>query len=121
MKLETREVGYEFPDVPLVMGIVNLVADSFSGDGLTEIDAALDRARQQLAEGAAIIDIGAESARTNRGPIPEEEETAQLLRFIERWPELRASCPAGMPWPILSINTWRPGVARAVLPHGGDA
>lgn len=102
------------------MGIVNLVADSFSGDGVTDIDAALARAGQQIADGAEIIDIGAESARTNRGPISEEEEAAQLLRFIERWPELRANRPAGTPWPLLSINAWRPGVIRAVLPRGGD-
>lgn len=120
MKLELRDASWEFPARPLVMGIVNLVADSFSGDGVTDIDAALVRARQQIADGAEIIDIGAESARTNRGPIPEAEEAAQLRRFIERWPELRADLPAGTPWPLLSINAWRPGVIREVLPHGGD-
>jgi dihydropteroate synthase len=120
VKLDFRDVSYEFPAPPLVMGIVNLVADSFSGDGVTDIDAALERARQHIADGATIIDIGAESARTNRGPIPEEEEAAQLLRFIERWPELRANRPAGTSWPLLSINAWRPGVIRAVLPKGGD-
>ena len=120
MKLEFRDVIWEFPATPLIMGIVNLVGDSFSGDGVTDIDAALERARQQMADGAAIIDIGAESARTNRSPIPEEEEAAQLLRFIERWPELRANRPAGTPWPLLSINAWRPEVIRAVLPKGGD-
>jgi dihydropteroate synthase len=120
MKLALREVVVEFPAPPLIMGIVNLSADSFSGDGVTEIDAAIDRARQQLADGAHIIDIGAESARTNRGSISEEEESAQLLRFIEAWPALRANRPAGTGRPFLSINTWRPGVIRAVLPHGGD-
>jgi dihydropteroate synthase len=120
VKLKLRETTLDFPMPSLVMGIVNLVADSFSGDGLTEIDAALDRARQQLADGAAIIDIGAESARTNRGPIPESEEAAQLLRFIERWPELTSSRSPGTPAPLLSINTWRPGVARSVLSRGGD-
>ncbi len=120
MRLKARDVSYEFPRAPLVMGIINLVADSFSGDGLTEIDAALDRARQQLADGAQIIDIGAESARTNRAAIPEAEEAAQLLRFLERWPELCGGRPAGAPAPLLSINTWRPGVVRAVLPRGGD-
>ncbi|HSI12772.1 MAG TPA: dihydropteroate synthase [Chthoniobacter sp.] len=120
MKLLLRDVSWEFPARPLVMGIVNLVADSFSGDGVTDIDAALARARQQIADGAEIIDIGAESARTNRGPIPEAEEAAQLRRFIERWPELRANRPAGTSWPLLSINAWRPGVIRAVLPQGGD-
>lgn len=120
MKLELRDASWEFPARPLVMGIVNLVADSFSGDGVTDIDAALARARQQIADGAEIIDIGAESARTNRGPIPEAEEAAQLRRFIERWPELWADRPAGTPWPLLSINAWRPGVIREVLPSGGD-
>jgi dihydropteroate synthase len=102
------------------MGIVNLVADSFSGDGVTEIEAALALARKHLAEGAEIIDIGAESARTNRSAIPEEEEAAQLRRFVERWPELRANHRSDMPWPLLSINAWRPGVIRGVLPQGGD-
>lgn len=120
MKLELRDVVCEFPSRPLVMGIVNLVADSFSGDGVTDIDAALERARQQLVDGADIIDIGAESARTNRGPIPDIEEATQLLRFIERWPELHANRPAGTPWPLLSINAWRPDVIRRVLPRGGD-
>jgi dihydropteroate synthase len=120
VKLATRTATLDFPLPPVIMGIVNLVADSFSGDGVTEIGAALDRARQQLADGARIIDIGAESARTNRGPIPEEEEAAQLLRFIARWPELVAERPSDWPPPLLSINTWRPGVVRAVLPHGGD-
>ena len=120
MKLATRDVIYEFPERPLIMGIVNLVADSFSGDGLTDIDAALDRTRQHLADGADIIDIGAESARTNREAISEKAEAAQLLRFLERWPELRATRPAGTSWPQLSINTWRPAVARAALEAGGD-
>lgn len=120
MKLELRDVCYEFPARPLIMGIINLGADSFSGDGVTAIDLALERARQHLADGADFIDIGAESARTNRNAIAEEEEAAQLLRFIDRWPELRANRPAGTGWPLLSINTWRPGVVRAVLPRGGD-
>ncbi|MEI9897282.1 MAG: dihydropteroate synthase [Chthoniobacter sp.] len=117
VKLVLRDVAIEFPVRPLVMGIVNLVADSFSGDGITDIDAALARAGQQLADGADIIDIGAESARTNRGPIPEEEEAAQLRRFVERWPELCASRPSSTPRPLLSINAWRPGVIRQVLPR----
>ena len=109
MKLIARDVAYHFPRRPLIMGIINLVADSFSGDGTTDIAAALAKAHALVADGADIIDIGAESARTNRAAIPEAEETAQLIRFIERWES---------PVP-LSINTWRPAVARAVLPRGG--
>ena len=101
------------------MGIVNLVADSFSGDGITEIDAALARARELVADGADIVDIGAESARTNRGAVSAEDEAAQLLRFIERWDEIR-NPQSAIRNPLLSINTWRPEVARIALAAGGD-
>ena len=110
MKLRARRFSFAFPRPALVMGIVNLVADSFSGDGITEIDAALAHARELVAAGADIVDIGAESARTNREALPAEEEAAQLVRFIERW-------DSDVP---LSINTWRPAVARIALAVGGD-
>lgn len=98
------------------MGIVNLSADSFSGDGFADMDAALERAREQIAEGADIVDVGAESARTNRGPIPVEEEVERLIGFIAGWKNVAAdSDPV-----LLSLNTWRPEVVRAVLPVGGD-
>jgi dihydropteroate synthase len=109
MKLVARGVEFRWPRRPLIMGIVNLVADSFSGDGIVEIDRAIEHARGLARDGAEIIDIGAESARTNRGVISEEEEAAQLIRFIERWDETA----------LLSINTWRPAVARAALAVGG--
>lgn len=101
------------------MGIVNLGADSFSGDGLPDIDAAFAKARELVADGADLIDVGAESARTNRGPISEEEEAAPFLRFLERWQREPPTTEEGGKVP-LSINTWRPGVVRRVLPHGGD-
>ena len=110
MRLLARGHTLEWPRPPLIMGIVNLSVDSFSGDGLADVDAALEKARSLIADGAEIIDIGAESARTNRAPISEEEEAAQLVRFIERW-------DGGG---LLSINTWRPAVARAALAAGGD-
>ena len=94
---------------PLVMGIVNLGTDSFSGDGFADVEAALGRAREMVTEGADIIDIGAESARTNRGPIAEEDEAERLLQFVDAWDG------AGP----LSVNTWRPNVAWRVLSRGG--
>ena len=109
MKLVARGHTLEWPRRPLLMGIVNLSVDSFSGDGLADVEAALAKARGLVADGAEIIDVGAESARTNRAPISEEEEAAQLVRFIERW-------DGGG---LLSINTWRPAVARAALAAGG--
>jgi dihydropteroate synthase len=119
VKLALRDVWIEFPTRPLVMGIVNLSADSFSGDGVDDVAAAVEKAQGHLADGADIIDIGAESARTNRGPIREEEEAAQLVRFIERWRECRRPNAEGRT-PLLSINSWRSGVVRRVLPRGGD-
>ena len=110
MKLVARGFTFEFPRPALVMGIVNLVADSFSGDGITDLDAALAHAHELVAQGADIVDIGAESARTNREALPAAEEAAQLVGFIERW-------DAKIP---LSINTWRPEVARIALAAGGD-
>lgn len=119
MRLIARGLALEWPRRPLIMGIVNLSADSFSGDGLADVDAALEKARALIADGAEIIDIGAESARTNRAPISEAKETAQLVRFIERWPAvIRYSSP--LISPLLSINTWRPAVARAALAAGGQ-
>ena len=110
MRLLARGATIEFPRRPLIMGIVNLCADSFSGDGIVDIDRAIERAKEMVREGADIIDIGAESARTNRAAMSEEEEAAQLVRFIERWDSSV----------LLSINTWRPAVARAALAVGGD-
>ena len=109
MKLLARGVEIAFARRPLLMGIVNLSMDSFSGDGVADVDAAIEKAHGLLADGADMIDLGAESARTNRAPIGEEEEAAQLVRFIERW-----ESPA-----LLSLNTWRPAVARAALAVGG--
>jgi dihydropteroate synthase len=95
------------------MGIVNLSADSFSGDGLSDCGAALAHAERLLAEGADIIDVGAESARTNRGPISAGEEADRLCEFIGRW-------KAAGHHALLSLNTWRPEVAERALAEGGD-
>jgi dihydropteroate synthase len=124
MILEARGRRVEFPRRPLVMGIVNINDDSFCGDGTLDITAALAQARAAIRDGADIIDIGAESARTNRRPISEEEEIARLIPFLKAWAEtLARATPADAEqlWPpMLSINTWRSSVIERVLPHGGD-
>lgn len=113
MKLTTRRHAFDFPRRPLVMGIINLVEDSFSGDGLADPGVALERARQMIADGADIIDAGGESAGTKRGAMSEQEEIDRLCPFVEKFLTLENPPP-------LSINTWRPGVARSVLALGGD-
>lgn len=108
------------------MGIVNINDDSFSGDGTLDPVAALERAAGLVAQGADIIDVGGESARTNREAITEVEEVARVLPFIEGFRE----CLARGDWhprdddqlfpPLLSVNTWRPGVAAPLLAAGAD-
>jgi dihydropteroate synthase len=114
MKLRLRGAVLEFPRAPMLMGIVNLSPDSFSGDGLADPAAAVAHALSLAAAGADIVDVGAESARTNRPAITIEVEIARYLAFLELWSELPS------PRPILSLNTWRPEVVSEVLPHGGD-
>jgi len=124
--LRARSRTVAFPRRPLVMGIVNLNDDSFCGDGTLDAAAALAQAQQMAADGADVIDAGAESARTNRAAITVAEECARLGPFVEQWHAWTRTLPAEPPapeqvWPpLLSINTWRPEVAAAVLPAGGD-
>ncbi len=94
-----------------VMGILNVTPDSFSGDGLGgDVEATVARARQMVAEGADILDIGGESTRPGHVPVSAEEELARVL------PALRAVA-AAVPVPI-SIDTYKPEVAEAALAAG---
>lgn len=122
MRLCLPERVIEFPRRPLMMGIVNVNDDSFSGDGTLDFDAAVELARSQVRAGADVIDVGAESARTNRPAVPVEEEIRRFRGFLERWEEVWAGVvprDAEQVWPpVLSANTWRPEVADGVLRMG---
>lgn len=99
-------------DRPLVMGIVNLTTDSFSGDGLaTDSAQAIAHARRQIESGADLIDIGAESSRPGAIPATIDEELACLL------PVLDALADCGVP---ISIDTYKPAVMRAAIAHGAS-
>jgi dihydropteroate synthase len=123
MILSLRGRAITFPRRPLVMGIVNITDDSFSGDGSLQIERAIETAQRHIMAGADIIDIGGESARTNRAEVSAEVELARILPFLSRFRE----CHQGQEPidksqlfpPLLSINTWRPGVAEAALRAGG--
>jgi dihydropteroate synthase len=97
---------------PLVMGVVNLTADSFS-DGGRWLDpaAAVAHALRLVEEGADLLDLGAESTRPGSPPVPADIELQRLL------PVLRALADCGRP---LSVDTRKPEVMRAVLAHGAD-
>lgn len=95
---------------PRVMAIINLTDNSFSGDGhANQLDQALRHVDRALAEGADMLDIGAESTRPGALPVSAEQELERLLPLLER---LR-----GCPVPI-SIDTLKPVVMRAVIAAG---
>jgi dihydropteroate synthase len=99
----------------LIMGVVNVTPDSFSDGGLY-LDPALavERAEQLLAEGAAIIDIGGESTRPGTAAtVSEEEERKRILPVVT---ELRRRCPDA----VISVDTYKSGVARAAVAAGAD-
>lgn len=74
---------------PLVMGILNTTPDSFSDGGICyqgenlSLDLALARARQMLAEGAAIIDVGGESTRPGAAPVSAQQELDRVIPVVE--------------------------------------
>jgi dihydropteroate synthase len=120
LRLPVRVI--EFPRRPLVMGIVNVNHDSFSGDGTLDFEKAIAQARGQVAAGADVIDVGAESARTNRAAVTMEEELRRFRGFIEQWEDAWSGVDARddeQIWPpVLSANTWRPEVVEGVLRMG---
>jgi dihydropteroate synthase len=93
------------------MGILNVTPDSFSdGGAYRTVDQALSHARQMAAEGADIIDIGAESSRPGARPIEEAEEIRRLIPVLEAVHEAVAI-------PI-SVDTTKAAVARRAIQAG---
>jgi dihydropteroate synthase len=94
----------------LVMGVLNMTPDSFSGDGLLARPRDVVRTIDQLmAEGADIIDIGGESTRPGADPVDVAEERRRML------PAVRAAVVAGA---VVSIDTRKAEVASAARDAG---
>jgi dihydropteroate synthase len=97
---------------PLVMGIVNLTPDSFSGDGLaSDTAAAIAHAHRQLEAGADLLDLGAESSRPGALSTSVDDELRRLI------PVLQALFPCRVP---ISVDTYKPEVMSAALRHGAS-
>ncbi len=97
----------------LIMGIVNLTPDSFSGrNAVPDPAAAAALALDMIRNGADMIDIGAESSRPGAETITAEEETSRLGDVVAR---VRAE--TGVP---ISVDTYHPETAAAVLDQGAD-
>lgn len=98
----------------LIMGIMNLAPDSFSDGGqLGDETAILARAEQLLAEGADVLDLGAESTRPGATPVDAATELARLLPAVR---SLRSRFPQA----VLSVDTYKATVARAAVEAGAD-
>ncbi len=94
-----------------VMGILNVTPDSFSDGGrYADPDAALLRAGELLEAGALILDVGGESTRPGAEDVPEEVELGRVL------PVVTALAQSGRA--VISVDTRKPGVARAALAAG---
>jgi dihydropteroate synthase len=96
---------------PWLMGIVNASPDSFSDGGRRRTtERQLQLARELLADGADIIDVGGESARGDRPPVSAQQELERVVPLIERL--------AGELGVLVSVDTYKPEVARAAVEAG---
>ena len=101
----------------VVMGVINITPDSFSDGGRCSTpERALAQARRLLAQGADLLDLGAQSTRPGALMVGPEEELRRLLPVLEALQPLRAQHPELR----LSIDTFEPAVAEAALAAGGD-
>jgi dihydropteroate synthase len=111
MRWSGRQFEFVFPRPALVMGIVNVTPDSFADGGrFLAADAAVAHALALVAEGADILDVGGESTRPQATPVSEAEELRRVLPVLEGL--------AGRVRVPISIDTQKPGVARAALAAG---
>jgi len=98
---------------PRIMGIINTTPDSFyPGSRVSSPEAALEKAREMIDQGADILDLGALSSRPGAEEISEQEELDRLSPVLEI---LRKHFPD---FP-LSVDTWRSGVARSLRENFG--
>ena len=111
MKLRAGRRELELGGPPLLMGVVNATPDSFSDAGeLPDLKARVARAAWHVAAGAAIVDVGGESAVGGRPPVPLAEEIERVVPLIER---IVAEHDV-----LVSVDTYKPEVAEAAVAAG---
>lgn len=96
--------------VPHVMGILNVTPDSFSDGGRHNgKEQAVAHAKQMIADGATVIDVGGESTRPGASSVTVEEEIRRVVPVVEELAKLKA---------VISIDTSEPEVIRAAVQAG---
>jgi len=109
---ELGKMKFEWGSRTYIMGILNLTPDSFSGDGITDLNKAVERAKKMVEEGADIIDIGGESSRPGAQPVPPNEEKKRVIPVIEKIAqELEGKT-------LISIDTYKYEVAKEAVKKG---
>lgn len=94
----------------LLMGIINITHDSFSDGGrFLDPQSAYRQAKQLVKDGAALLDLGAESSRPGAKPISSQKELARLLPAFKLIKKLQVP---------ISIDTYKPEVAETMLRAG---
>jgi len=97
---------------PVIVGILNVTPDSFSDGGqFFDPEAAAEHAAAMIDEGAGIIDVGGESTRPGSDPVSQEEEVGRVVPVVRR-------ILAARPEALISVDTYRSGVAAAALEAG---
>lgn len=97
---------------PLLMGIINVTPDSFSGDGMyAQADAAIAKGLALIADGARILDIGGESTRPGAQPVAADEEIARIMPVLDVFRDVDVA---------LSVDTRHAAVMKAALDAGAD-
>jgi len=111
MRWQCRGRAFDLEGRVLVMGVVNVTPDSFS-DGGRHLDpeAAVAHARRLLAEGADLIDLGAESTRPGAAPVSAEEQWRRLAPVLEALAREPGAC--------LSVDTASAEVGERALAAG---
>lgn len=109
--LVINNIELDYRKETIVMGILNVTPDSFSDGGkFNSVNAAVAHAKEMVANGAKIIDIGGESTRPGYTRISDEEEIDRVVPVIKA---ILNEVPV-----IISIDTYKSAVARAAIEAG---
>jgi dihydropteroate synthase len=118
MKSPSLQIGsftFNWGSRTYIMGILNVTPDSFSGDGIISkgdaVDVAVAQARDFLACGADILDVGGESTRPGSAPVNADEELERVLPIIR-------ALHKNFPDAIISIDTYKAQVAEEAIKAG---
>jgi dihydropteroate synthase len=101
-----------------IMGVINVSPESFSGDGLASLEDAVAQARRFSAEGADILDVGGQSTRPSAAGTRAGFEELDADEEIRRVAPVIAAIARELPGITLSVDTYKPAVARAAFSAG---